>query len=183
MTTKDYTAIECTEHDTIEDVAKRLCEAAPAETTYAGVVIRVEEPNQDPKDIVGRYLHHVQTMDVRRRLDMYAVSMVQIADAESPGPGGIIDPHKWIHNPQDKMLYILWERLPDFSIGNVSVVLAKFEKTGKNRGIDLHVQHGPVVAAFGSLIVENSFRVAAMEARIGALEAQIAKAAVRAKEN
>jgi len=113
--------------------------------------------------------------DVAIRLGQFAISAIEIVAVESPGPGGTIDPSREIKNPKVGRMYVLWERRPDHTIGNVAVVIAHDPNVGKRvplllQKVALEIQHGPVVAALGSIIVECSFRCTAAEARLAALE-------------
>lgn len=101
-------------------------------------------------------------------VDLFSYSNVQLVTVESPGPGGKIDPHRAIADPTVGTLYVLWERRADHSVGLVGVVVAVREPP--LLGVRLIVNSGPVVDALGSLIVEYSFRLAACESRLEALE-------------
>lgn len=83
----DYAQVEVSPSDTIEDVARRLVASAPASTIYDGVELRAEV-GQDHEDVVRKYIRFRQTTDVRKRINQFAVSMVEVVGAESPGPGG-----------------------------------------------------------------------------------------------
>jgi hypothetical protein len=188
--TTDYTQVEVFPTDTIEDVARRLAAAAPASAVYDGVEVRAEA-GQDADGIACEYLRFRREADLRARLGGAAISQVELVAAESPGPGGKIDPWREVRDPQVGRLYVLWERRPDLSVGNVAVVLGvrSDQPTGIGQvvvkrpgapchagapaGVALHLQHGPVVAAFGSLLVEHAHRCAASEVRIAALEARL----------
>lgn len=102
-----------------------------------------------------------------------AFSNIEIISVKSPGPGGKIDPQTEIKDPKAGTLYVLWERRTDHSIGIVGVVVAAREPPFI--GVKMLVQGGPVVDALGSLIVEHSFRLVAMEARIEALEVRLTR--------
>jgi hypothetical protein len=179
----DYTQVEVGPGDSFEDVARALAAAAPASAVYDGVEVQVEA-GQTAEDVVRKYVAFRRDADLRRRLGGFAISTVQIRAAKSPGPGGAIDPWREILDPRVGQLYVLHEQRADFTVGNVAVVacIQAENKTDGRRAPALHLQHGPVVAALGSLLVEHSFRAAAAEARLDALEAQVAALLAPARE-
>ena len=163
----DHTQIEVSANDTIEDVAQRLVANAPSSCIYEGVEI-VTEKGQVPSNIIKEFNRFRQSADIKRRLSVFAISPVEVIAVESPGPGGVMDPSKEIKNPVNGSLYVLFERRTDNSVGTVAVVVGA-------RGCKLGVLSSPVVTALGSLIVEHSFREAASEARIEALDLRLSQ--------
>jgi hypothetical protein len=168
--TTEHQEIEVLPTDDIESLARKLIEVAPAWAVYDGVEVRVEV-GQVALDVVKRYVDYRQSADIRRRLGEFAVSNVEIVAADSPGPGGTIDPKFAIQNPRVGTLYVLWERLPNFAVGNVTVVLCGQQ----NNAMVFQMWPSPIVAALGSLLVEHSYRHAAAEARTLNLERQVAE--------
>jgi hypothetical protein len=161
----DHTQIEVSASDTIEDVAEMLVKHAPASCVYDGVEIQ-SEVGISAEDIVRKYIGFRQSAEIKRRLNVFAVSNVEIIPAESPGPGMQIDPYQVIKSPVNGGLYVIFEQRMDNSIGTVAVVIAA-------RDGALGVLSSPVVTALGSLLVEHAFREAASESRIEALELRL----------
>lgn len=175
-----YTQIETYETDTIESVARRLVASAPASCMFAGVEIQAGK-DQVAEDIVRKYLNFRQSYDVRKRLKMLAISRVEIVEIESTGPGKPIDPNLVIKNPALGSMYVLWERMPDFSIGTVGIVVGvrlvnpDGSPHQNKKGVRLHCVAEHTAYVLGSLLVEQNFRVAASEVRLEALEARLDK--------
>jgi BMFP domain-containing protein YqiC len=165
----DYTQIEVSDQDTIEDVAKRLASHAPASCVYHGVEILIDE-GKSADDIVLEFRRHRRLIENRERIKDFAYSPVEVIGLVADGKP--IDVRKLIRDPKPGQLYVVHDIREDFSIGSVGIA---YQLPGPRRVSEpeLGIVANEVTSALGSMILEARTRLAAAEMRIEAMELQL----------
>jgi hypothetical protein len=165
----DYTQIEVSDQDTIEDVAERLASHAPASCVYHGVEILIDS-GKSADDIVLEFRRHRRLIENRERIKDFAYSPVEVIGVVDDG--NPIDVRRLIRDPKPGQLYVIHNIRRDFSIGSVGIA---YQLPGPRRieKSELGIVANEITSALGSLILECRTRLAAAEMRIEALEFQL----------